>query len=545
MIDDSGMMDWSPGSIAQDLSAPTPRSYYRDLVMPGGFPLTPSRPSTPVFERVRPAANDGRIYNASKRLCTTVACAANNATVTSMTSIIRSVRFMQSRMRFPRRAPRIVVFRTRENGVPPNDQIQSPPATRAQDTQRVPLATSSQEAHPSHSASPSQEAEYTTPPKQLTSPFQLLKTTYGAPSPSLALFPDSSPSPQLDTELDAAADDPDDSDSSISNSLDGRWMTIRTPPHQIKAPLTEKSTNLSSAIPDTAEWYHSRDEWAKYADLTSKSPGEYNTAKSGPGQKLEDQQVGARQKRRALLKAKAAIADTSKFDIKPLSKEWESKVTAALKNGHGRLQARDFQKIVPPNGKGGLDAWLNDESINEYLSLVTAHANKDIKPKSTPRMHAFSTFFFTSLKSSGYQKVARWAKRANLAGAALLDVEKIFIPINPSQSHWTLAVIEPRIRQLTHYNSLGSGNKGYLDVICEWLKGELGAGFVKDDWVLDFKAESPQQANTSDCGVFTVTTAKQLMLGISPMEYSATDIPTQRKRMVAELVNGKLLQNEN
>ena len=320
-------------------------------------------------------------------------------------------------------------------------------------------------------------------------------------------------------------------------------MTIRTPSHQIRKPLTDRGTYLLPAVLDSEEGSHSHNQWFKQADLTGESPSKYSTLKSSPGQQLEDQQVSARHTRSALLKAKAAIGDTSKFDIKPLSKEWEGKVNAALKNGHGRLQARDFQKIVPPTGKGGLDAWLNDESINEYLGLVTAHANKNIKQKSTPRMHAFSTFFYTSLKSGGYQKVARWAKRASLAGAALFDVEKIFIPINPSQSHWTLAVIEPRIKHITHYNSLGSGNMGCLDVICEWLKGELGAGFVKDDWTLDSRAESPQQANTSDCGVFTVTTAKQLMLGISPMTYGAKDIPTQRKRMVAELVKGKLLQN--
>jgi hypothetical protein len=377
-----------------------------------------------------------------------------------------------------------------------------------------------------------------TPPSivKLWSPFSVLKPTYGTRLASPQHVPDSSPTRQLAVELDTAAEDSDS-----SSTFDGNWIPT-TPIIHIKTPTTLTAPS-SSAVPDTADWYHDGVDWILHSDF-SKSPGKHSTTKSR-AEVLEEVHASARKTRRSILKAKIALGDTSKFDIKPLSEEWEAKVDNALKNGHGRLQARDFQKIVPPKGKGGMDAWLNDESINEYLGLVTKHANKNIKPKLTPRMHAFSTFFFTSLREGGYKKVARWAKRANLAGTALLDVEKIFIPINPSQSHWTLAVVQPRIQRVTHYNSYGSGSKAYLDIICEWLQGELGPGFNKDDWDLDYTTESPQQTNGSDCGVFTVTTAKQIMLGISPMAYGASDIPTQRRRMVAELVNGELLQIGN
>jgi hypothetical protein len=434
--------------------------------------------------------------------------------------------------------------------VEPNIQsLESSPANIGQEAQPVNIFANRPALRPNPRASKTPvdattaEHHIREPSKPLASPFPILQATHGVRSvtpSSPSSSPERSPARQPADELDTASNYSDDS---TSISFDGRWTSYRTPSRQIQPPLTRLRTDWSSAVPDSRDWYHDPIKgWVDHADLTDQSPSKTSNIRSFSGLEIENLKISSARTRQALAKAKLEAGDTAKFAIKPLSKQWELKVDAALKNGHGRLQARDFQKIVPTKGKSGIDAWLNDESINEYLNLVTAQANQDFKGK-TPRMHAFSTFFFTSLKTGGYQKVARWAKRAKIAGVALLDVEKIFIPINPNQSHWTLAVIEPKIQRITHYNSFGGGSKAYLDIICEWLQGEIGAGFNKNDWELDFNAESPQQTNTSDCGVFTVTTAKQIMLGIDPMSYGPKDIPTQRRRMVAELVNGELLQN--
>ena len=528
--------------------------------MPGGFPLTPSRPSTPVFEQIRATTEEGSIIsNASKRICTTAARASRAASSvsTSIVSILRKVKQVQRmQLRIPRRTAQVVAEtllpRSGIQGYcvqPDLPNLESPPAKVGQEAQPVNIFANRPTPRPGSRASKASvdatTSEHHTrePSKPLASPFPILQATQAvrsvtSSSPSSSL--EHSPARQPPDELDTASNYSDDS---TSISFDGRWTSYRTPSRQIQPPLTFLRTDLSSAVPDPGDWYHDPIKgWVDHADLTDQSSSKISNIKSFSGLEIENLKISSARTRRALAKAKLDAGDTAKFAIKPLSKQWEVKVDAALKNGHGRLQARDFQKIVPPKGKGGIDAWLNDESINEYLNLITAHANKDSKGK-TPRMHAFSTFFFTSLKTGGYQKVARWAKRAKIAGAALLDVEKIFIPINPNQSHWTLAVIEPKIQRITHYNSFGGGSKAYLDLICEWLQGELGEGFKNQDWELDFRAQSPQQANNSDCGVFTVTTAKQIMLGIDPMSYGAKDIPTQRKRMVAELVNGELLQN--
>lgn len=250
---------------------------------------------------------------------------------------------------------------------------------------------------------------------------------------------------------------------------------------------------------------------------------------------------------RSMKKKLEDVKTARKYDIKPLSQDWEKEVESALKQGHGTYQPADFQKVVPANSaRGGMSAWLNDETINGYLKLITQHGNKDVRSDQTPRFHAFSTFFYTNLASKGCESVRRWANRARVGGKNMLKVEKLFIPINPNNSHWTLCVVEPSIKHITHYNSLGSSRSAqiYLKYIKQYLAAELGKSYEEEDWVVQYAGESPQQTNGADCGVFAITTAKHIMLGMTAMSYGAAQIPTQRRRIVAELIAGHLLQNE-
>ena len=259
-------------------------------------------------------------------------------------------------------------------------------------------------------------------------------------------------------------------------------------------------------------------------------------------------EMSARQERRfftrsmAKQKEEEAAKAAAGYNIVPLTKEWEIKVEHALKNGHGEYSTHDLIKVVPPMGSKTVSAWLNDETINGYLKLVTDLGNKGQKTGVPPKYHAFTSFFMTNLLQKGYEGVSRWSKRAKIGGKQLLDVQEVFVPIN-SNSHWTMLVVSPKNKTVKYYDSLGYVGCGaeYVAAARKWLKGELGAGFKEDEWVTDDNAPSSRQSNGSDCGVFAITSAKQLMLGRSPTDYGPAEIPMQRRRIVAELINGKLM----
>jgi len=199
------------------------------------------------------------------------------------------------------------------------------------------------------------------------------------------------------------------------------------------------------------------------------------------------------------------------------------------------------------------DNWLNDDVINAYLGLIVNHGKKGDREGQIPSHHAFNSFFYKKIQSEGAQGVLRWSKRAKVGGKALLETEKLFIPINQGM-HWTLCVVEAKNhKQITVYNSMGvSRGREVCNNVLAWIEKELGKDFVREDWRLDPAGHSPQQTNSDDCGVFTITNARQIMLGkMGIVEvnkklelYGADLIPIQRERIVAELINGALLTAE-
>ncbi|KAF5859580.1 hypothetical protein ETB97_002755 [Aspergillus alliaceus] len=231
--------------------------------------------------------------------------------------------------------------------------------------------------------------------------------------------------------------------------------------------------------------------------------------------------------------------------VRPLSKEWMSRVSSAMSAASNRtiatsvsgdpLTKKDLSTCFTPL------AWLNDEVINSYLSLIVDYlrrTNHNNGRSDKPRFHAFNTFFFSTMRDKGYQSVRRWATRAKIGGASLLHVDTVFVPVHNS-AHWTLIIIKPMERTIENFDSLGGPSPRHVAVMQDWLRNELGPRYVEEEWRV-LPSVSPQQDNGSDCGVFLLSTAKAVAIGLEPLSYCARDIVLLRKKIVAELMAGGL-----
>ncbi|KAI4167453.1 MAG: hypothetical protein LQ343_007201 [Gyalolechia ehrenbergii] len=237
--------------------------------------------------------------------------------------------------------------------------------------------------------------------------------------------------------------------------------------------------------------------------------------------------------------------------IQPLTAAWEDEVARAMQTGLSSqrelartsagesIRRRDFGHVLPQSGVDSPAGWLNDTIISAYLQAVVDYGQKmrDVRRGALPKVHAFNTFFYKNLSDKGYDGVRRWATRAKFGGKDLLNMEKIFIPINKGGNHWVLAHINPQSKTIEYFDSFHGSSGSVFDNIKVWLRGELRDAFVDSEWTLS-QGRGPIQRNGSDCGVFCTTTAKMIVLGVDPMAFSADDIPTQRRRMLAELMNG-------
>ncbi|NWX93428.1 SENP1 protease, partial [Nothoprocta pentlandii] len=180
--------------------------------------------------------------------------------------------------------------------------------------------------------------------------------------------------------------------------------------------------------------------------------------------------------------------------------------------------------------------WLNDEVINFYMNLLMERS----KEKGLPTVHAFNTFFFTKLKTAGYQAVKRWTKKVDI-----FSVDLLLVPIHLGV-HWCLAVVDFRKKSITYYDSMGGINSEACRILLQYLKQESldkkRKEFDANGWSLLSKKsqEIPQQMNGSDCGMFACKYADCITKD-KPINFTQQHMPYFRKRMAWEILHRKLL----
>lgn len=122
--------------------------------------------------------------------------------------------------------------------------------------------------------------------------------------------------------------------------------------------------------------------------------------------------------------------------------------------------------------------------------------------------------------------------------------DEIIDGYNVDKVHWTLAVINLKLRRFEYYDSLGGTNQTALSNLRLWLneesKAKRGVGMALDDWE-DFcpQGEVPQQSNRCDCGVFTLQFADCVALSV-PFDFQQAGLPNLRLLVMLQLLKQSL-----
>uniref|UniRef100_A0A1I8HUU4 ULP_PROTEASE domain-containing protein n=1 Tax=Macrostomum lignano TaxID=282301 RepID=A0A1I8HUU4_9PLAT len=147
--------------------------------------------------------------------------------------------------------------------------------------------------------------------------------------------------------------------------------------------------------------------------------------------------------------------------------------------------------------------WLNDNIVNFYMQLIAARSADE--QLGLPKVHAFSTFFYTKLSSSGYASVRRWTRK----------------PVN-GRRRQLLALMRQYLADEHRDKKSGTALPDLSDY---QLIRETGA---------------PQQENGSDCGVFTCKFADYYCKQ-KDFTFSQDNMPYFRKRITVEIMEKRLL----
>ena len=176
------------------------------------------------------------------------------------------------------------------------------------------------------------------------------------------------------------------------------------------------------------------------------------------------------------------------------------------------IMRRDLRSLLP-NG------WLTSVVINAYMKYLQAlHTNSFI----------INTHFFQRLTSPSYDysRVRRWARAADI------DCDKVIMPVNYADVHWTLVVIQPRVRRVTHYDPLGFHAQQVQHDVTRCV-ADMPWGPANTRWK-QVRSSTPRQDGTDDSGVFICMRALYEVVGAAP-GFSQSDVPYAR-RAIAQAV---------
>jgi sentrin-specific protease 1 len=171
-------------------------------------------------------------------------------------------------------------------------------------------------------------------------------------------------------------------------------------------------------------------------------------------------------------------------------------------------------------------SWINDEIINLMMMILGAEYFTGARPSKI-----FTSFFFFNLEERdhgyNYSAVRRWTKYPHgdefpckqVGTARWLNIflfEKVYIPINVSNTHWFLCILDMDKKVIRFIDSLDGPKSKYFTALCRWIDDErkkLDLDGDESAWRMEL-LDGPKQLNGIDCGVFTLAAAEIEMMNL-------------------------------
>ncbi|XP_034236345.1 sentrin-specific protease 1-like isoform X2 [Thrips palmi] len=179
-------------------------------------------------------------------------------------------------------------------------------------------------------------------------------------------------------------------------------------------------------------------------------------------------------------------------------------------------------------------AWLNDEIINFYMNMIIERGKAD----NYPSVHAFNTFFFPKLISTGYDSLKRWTKKVDIFAH-----DYLLVPVHRGM-HWCMAIIDMKEKVIRYYDSMDGRFPQCMDALMNYLHKESldkkKQPFDSTGWAKEHAEGIPQQNNGSDCGMFACMYAEYISRG-AEITFTQENMPYFRRKAVYEILKAKLL----
>ncbi len=228
--------------------------------------------------------------------------------------------------------------------------------------------------------------------------------------------------------------------------------------------------------------------------------------------------------------------------LSPLTKEQEARANEAFEGNDedqigGNIYRKDIKTLKPGE-------WLNDEVINKYMELLKERDTLLCSKFPTRKASHFFNIHFLTLLGTGdkysFKNVEKWTENMNI-----FEMRRLYFPINITNKHWALAVVDMETKQICYYDSLEHSklNKrgySYMEYLLRWLRDVAGENHDMSKWEILKKEKIPMQDNEIDCGVFVIMFCDFLSDDLPLSSFSQKDIPEFRLKTVLKLLDNDL-----
>lgn len=186
--------------------------------------------------------------------------------------------------------------------------------------------------------------------------------------------------------------------------------------------------------------------------------------------------------------------------------------------------------------------WINDQIVNHYMDLLVSHSQT---AQYTERVHAMDSHFWSMLNTSGYSRAKGVAGHADI-----LQFDILLIPVHHlNTSHWCLAVIYPRNREIKYFDSLGGSSADGDSVLIkleDYIKSvcleQHGLEIDMSRWIKETVQSIPMQRNGFDCGVFVCAYAHSIVRNNDHnFNFAQEHMPYFRHKIAYEIGTGQIL----
>ncbi|GAA5957878.1 hypothetical protein JCM21900_001295 [Sporobolomyces salmonicolor] len=263
--------------------------------------------------------------------------------------------------------------------------------------------------------------------------------------------------------------------------------------------------------------------------------------------------------RAALEEAELSAADLEVSSTKVQKRRvWPKKLPKQLQDRLDTIMRdRKFEKFLP-GASVDADAlrrlkgltWLNDDIVVYYgvminRRLADAEKKGDLGKGETrlKKSYAMNSHWWTMYGDHGYARVKKWTKKFDVFAKDI-----IIFPVNLNNSHWSCAAINLEKKRFEYYDSFGGELKLVYKRLRKWLTEEHAekkkAPLDLSDWTDHWDTSTPQQGNSSDCGVFTCAFMESLSRGVEGFDFTQENMPYLRGKIALEIDKQELMPIE-